>query len=66
VTTNPNPNPSRSRSPNPMQWAWPEGAWPGGHVTALDQSNFRIQNPPNYTTIRGLFGKACSPTMGKA
>jgi len=21
-------------------------------VTALDQSNFRIQNPPNYTTSR--------------
>jgi len=21
-----------------------------GHVTALDQSNFRIQNAPNYTT----------------
>ena len=36
VTTNPNPN--------PKQWAWPERAWPGGHVTALDQSNFRIQN----------------------
>jgi len=45
VTTNPNPN--------PKQWAWPEGAWPGGHVTALDQSKFCIQNSPNYTT-KGL------------
>jgi len=38
VITNPKPNPSRS--PNPKQWAWPEGAWPGGHVTGLDQSEF--------------------------
>jgi len=34
----------------PERWVWPEGAWPRGHVTALDQSEFRSQNYPNPTT----------------
>jgi len=29
---------------DPERWAWPEGAWPRGHVTALDQSEFMSFN----------------------